>query len=70
MQAVLINGGSASTSELVAGALHDNHRALLVGEPTFGKGALNVLFENTYLSSCVETFTHYKNPTTNHWPFQ
>jgi C-terminal processing protease CtpA/Prc len=37
-QVVLINGRTASTSELLAGALHDEYPALLLGERTFGKG--------------------------------
>ncbi|GJP40306.1 hypothetical protein CLOM_g24586 [Closterium sp. NIES-68] len=60
--AVLVNHGSASASEIVAGALHDNGRAMLVGDTTYGKGRIQTVFELTDGSALFVTVAKYLSP--------
>ena len=62
---LLVNEGTASASEILAGALQDNRRAQLVGNTTFGKGLIQSLFDLSDGSGLVVTVAKYKTPA-NH----
>lgn len=59
---VLVNEATASASEILAGALQDNGRALLVGEKTFGKGLIQSLFELNNGAGMAVTVAKYETP--------
>jgi carboxyl-terminal processing protease len=60
---ILVNQGTASASEILAGALQDNKRATLVGEKTFGKGLIQSLFELSDGSGLAVTIAKYETPS-------
>ncbi|MCY7273120.1 MAG: PDZ domain-containing protein [Phormidesmis sp. CAN_BIN44] len=60
---VLVNQGTASASEILAGALKDNGRAIILGEKTFGKGLIQSLFDLSDGAGLAVTVAKYETPS-------
>ena len=60
---VLVNGGSASAAEIVAGALKDHHRAALIGHKTYGKGSVQTVMPLSDGGAIKLTTSRYFTPS-------